>query len=977
MDTRTFLSRVVAWPEPGSGYVNLHWHLPGGPFKGVAVENIDAFMRELGKAREYNANLYFCTSQQREAKPNGSGFVAVRNRLNATAMKAVWFDIDVGEGKSYATTKEALDALKKFIEATKIPPPSAVVASGSGGIHVWWISNHVLVPALWQHYADSLRALAESHGLHIDGPCTSDGARVLRIPSTLNYKWDPPRPVTLLGLGKDYNFSEVFTSAPVPANVPRRLLPSIPARFAGRVATITVKDEDLQKRPPMSFGELAACLNRIPNDKENWERWNTIGMRIFAACDGEDYGLQAWQAWSDKLETRGTDACDARWNTYHTCPPTKTGSGALVNEVRRLTGDDKWLPVKRVAPKLPALPTEFSDEALQNILGHGYRVTDGRIYVQLASKKKRSKDGDDDDDDGDDLYEPLVKSQMVALPRPQAPPGEGLHFTIQKDIKRRCEIFIPLDEWMPSRVFTTVSERGLLVNFSQTSATRLSNMFTSILGTMNALASPPAPMEMGWEMNEDGSEVPIAFVYGNTRFTDKGEKQKILIENADMRAQYTPVGRREAWDRATKLVFDQKRPGLELILASYLAAPLMKLLGSTGATLSIYSNGSGAHKSTASQIGGAIWGHPKRTRESVGSSFKGTIKRMMDVRHLPVSWDDISEDKHLQSCVEIALLGQQGSGGTKLTQNRDYFDGGSWQTTFLILSNGSVIDYVAAKQPNNSAQIARIFEIEIEKQVGMDKGMIKGGEADMLVDALQNNYGHVGMQYAELLAVNAESIRELAQKERSDFEDRMVEFDIPRDSGDRLWLAMCASLLTAAKFGPQMGLFFDYAGIHTLLTIAYRRNCKRRQEEALEGGAKDNTQLAITGFLNDAKAANALWSTTSAKKGGNERDKIEVLAPPLRGQTLFVHFITLEREIRISMKAFNAAMKAEKRSASVVRRGLEKHFAADTEHRYILGAGSEFGGTPEKVIVIPVPEGSIFETILFAHGVERNVNPLA
>src|SRR6266550_4848254 len=97
MDTRAFLSRVVAWPEPGSGYINLHTHLPGGPFKGVAVENVDAFLRALDKVRESGENIYFCLSQQREAKPNGSkGLSAVRNRLNATAMKAVWIDLDVG-----------------------------------------------------------------------------------------------------------------------------------------------------------------------------------------------------------------------------------------------------------------------------------------------------------------------------------------------------------------------------------------------------------------------------------------------------------------------------------------------------------------------------------------------------------------------------------------------------------------------------------------------------------------------------------------------------------------------------------------------------------------------------------------------------------------------------------------------------------------------------------------------------------------
>lgn len=43
-----FMSRVVAWPEgPDAGFINLHTHLPGAPFKGVAVQTLDAFMREV------------------------------------------------------------------------------------------------------------------------------------------------------------------------------------------------------------------------------------------------------------------------------------------------------------------------------------------------------------------------------------------------------------------------------------------------------------------------------------------------------------------------------------------------------------------------------------------------------------------------------------------------------------------------------------------------------------------------------------------------------------------------------------------------------------------------------------------------------------------------------------------------------------------------------------------------------------------
>jgi hypothetical protein len=133
--TRDFISRVVPWPKGDEpGYINVHWHLPGGNFKGVAVTTLDAFMRELDDTQETQENIYFCLSQQREAKSNGNGHLtAVRNRLNATALKAIWFDVDAGPDKPYADLKEVLAALKTFLAATGLPPPSAIVASGSGG----------------------------------------------------------------------------------------------------------------------------------------------------------------------------------------------------------------------------------------------------------------------------------------------------------------------------------------------------------------------------------------------------------------------------------------------------------------------------------------------------------------------------------------------------------------------------------------------------------------------------------------------------------------------------------------------------------------------------------------------------------------------------------------------------------------------------------------------------------------------------
>jgi hypothetical protein len=98
--------------------------------------------------------------------------------------------------------------------------------------------------------------------------------------------------------------------------------------------------------------ELAQVLDVIPNTKTDWNLWNSSGMRIYAATDGADYGLQEWERWSAKNPNAGSkDSCQSRWDAYHSSPPTRTGSGALIKEARRATGNPAWFPSPPITPQ--------------------------------------------------------------------------------------------------------------------------------------------------------------------------------------------------------------------------------------------------------------------------------------------------------------------------------------------------------------------------------------------------------------------------------------------------------------------------------------------------------------------------------------------------------------------------------------------------------------------------------------------------
>ena len=132
--------------------------------------------------------------------------------MDALLQKSVWVDLDVGnDPKKYPTQSDAYNAIVAFAKAVGLPRPSAMVNCGVG-LHVYWISKTPLTPQQWQPYASGLRNILLANNIKFDTTCTTDIARILRMPGTFNYKTDPPLPVELLPLPlKMYDFTKDLT----------------------------------------------------------------------------------------------------------------------------------------------------------------------------------------------------------------------------------------------------------------------------------------------------------------------------------------------------------------------------------------------------------------------------------------------------------------------------------------------------------------------------------------------------------------------------------------------------------------------------------------------------------------------------------------------------------------------------------------------------------------------------------------------
>lgn len=150
------------------------------------------------------ADVFFACSEY--------GIPQSRRAENARCARALWLDIDVGTDKAtsssgYATLSQAEDALTAFCRSAGLPSPTYVVHSG-GGLHVYWCFDTAIPRDVWRIHAGRLKALAKAHGLRADPSRTSDVASLLRVPGTLNYKYDPPAAVTLKSAAAVLSFED-------------------------------------------------------------------------------------------------------------------------------------------------------------------------------------------------------------------------------------------------------------------------------------------------------------------------------------------------------------------------------------------------------------------------------------------------------------------------------------------------------------------------------------------------------------------------------------------------------------------------------------------------------------------------------------------------------------------------------------------------------------------------------------------------
>ena len=970
-----FMQQVVAWPGPdGPGWVNLHWVTPhigrnGKPlWGGKPYKDVKSFMDMVqwgaGKPSVMK-DIYFCLSTQSSVETRKNGKLrAMRSAATALVLKAIWLDVDVGKDKGYATLEEALLAVSKFYHDANLPPPSAFVFSG-GGVHAYWISDIPLTVSEWRPYAEGLRAEASRLGLRFDEGVTTDAARILRVPGTFNYKATPPRSCRLANLGRSFDFAvdlgrlasvtPVKVTAAVTQGQP--IAPFNLSAFVGKrpcslLAHLNPLDGlTVYERAPLS---LDAIIQNCPHFQEAMLTHGAgygqgLWMLDVMACTFLDDGRR-WAHYASKghktYDPADTDAmydrkeADGQKFGWPSCTAFENEGCKLCKTcIFKGTIKSPLNLAGRVCPSPVAAWTLPPPPAALRLPPQYTVNADG--YIGLIVEQKLP---------GGQTEPQFIPFFNYKVHSPWTDDA-GFHFKADVDISTTKTVTV-LDEQMASLQTLVASlckqrchpdPRGekYLVAFMRSWTKQRDDEIKRLVA-----------VPYGWVFTNGKRS---GFAYGGKVFEDTGEIRDSGAADPMINEAYMPMGEITPFLELMDIIGSQNNPGIEVLVAASFAAPLMAISGEDNGMFWGWSNASGAHKSTSILTGAAVWGDPKQAKEKSTTSVLYLEKKLGILRNLPVVMDEIRETKQIDAI--SAHLGNftEGSSGGKLRRDRSMHEKQEWQTLMVAGANQSLRAYTLKNNKDTDAALMRVFEVELPRLADTHSA----SHVKRLVDSLSQNYGQVGLMYAEHLGKHHKSIFATGMLVESDFQ-KEVKFQ----SHERFWSALCVAILYGAHLANHVlsKTYFHIDLIHDFLVEKYMDQREFARTNMNIAGTALNVEDTLGQFFKSV-SLHHLWTETMPKKGPGRPTTVTVVKLPEK-LPVHVRWGQHEQILQISKASLSDFCEKQQQAYHAVLRGLVKNFAV-TQVRISLSAGvHSIGQSAETAIEMSIPPSSPFYDIL-------------
>lgn len=740
-----------------------------------------------------------------------------RTADNARWFRSIWYDLDAGPKKEYATQRDAGAALKSFIETVALPPP-VIVGSGFG-LHVYWPLTEDLPVDRWLDAALRFKALADQHGLHIDTVCTQDAARILRPVGTHNYKEEKAREVRLIQPAGAVPFAQLqqyiagVTVAPVAVRVNGTHHPKLDAFGLGSI----------DKARPENFSAakiIAGCR------QFQWAQTNQADVKE-----------PLWRAMVGTLYRTDNPSIIHTFSDKH---PGYTPAETEAKAVAWAGGGVRCITLESMHPGgcagcpihgKDSSPSSFGliqappppPPSIDPITG---MPEDWLLRGQTLCL--RSDDGPQ-----------LLYNGVIAFGQPYK----------QKDPLSNNDI-----QFLPIIARTTHDEHKLDLNMgAHASLQELKKEFTKtgilpetrmeakfypglrswIQKITDESTSVKPARQMGWQSHES-ADIDAGFVLGTTLYTP-GHKQTVRIDTAaEKHARHMKQeGSFDEWKTAINMYSRPEYASYALMSWLMFGAPLARLLG-VGLPIAHFNSQGSGHGKTGTQdllLSGA--GNPRDPNGRwTGNTTIISIYSYLTAMNGNVAVLDETSAINPEALGRLMFEATLGSG-------RKAMAGASGQTrdlppiTGLLVTSGNVsLQQLAMTMKGNSeAQVARVFEFNV-KRPDLSDGQ---RYADLKIfEKVYSNYGHAMPVYIEHIVNHQAQTKE----HLAEVEGRMVKrFGMHNE--ERFWRALMTVSITGAQIAKRLGII-DHR-VNALLPAAFAHY--QYQRSVLEAEKKGDSPL--------------------------------------------------------------------------------------------------------------------------------------
>jgi hypothetical protein len=708
-----------------------------------------------------------------------------RRQVECLYVKAFFLDLDVEHGKNrYASKSAAVEDVQRLCQEINWPIP--VLIDSGGGIHAYWILNEALPASEWDLYASAFKQLVIDKGMVIDEAVPADSARLMRVPGTSNYRYDPPTASSMLTDVYTYDFAEL---KPALGNVEKPFsLRDVEKGLDDDTKAIYDKrngnfEFDFNKIAVSSLEENGCAQIKyiLENAAECPEPLWYAGISVAVRCrDGEsaihqmsedypqysfdetvrkaDQSLReaSWAHGCDAFAKENRSACEGCAYRGKITGPIdlgkilKTSPIPVVDELEFELApetEDEAEPIRReTSPEDVFFPDYLAP--------YGRGINGGIYYTPPPRRDKKGKLIQDDP-------ELLTPNDVYPIKRIYSPhDGECLLMFLRLPRDASREFLLPLrDVASLDKLRAVLASNGVV--FEPVLAPKLASYlmkWTAYL--METGRADVMRVQQGW--TEDLNSFLVGtreITAGEERYCPPSSLSKGVVRHIHEKGSY------ETWRQAVQMFGD---PGYELhafTVLCGLASPLMELSNVNGVTLSLYSEGPGTGKTGALYGALSIWGNPEQLSVYEGTS-NGLVQRMITSKNIVYGLD---EQGNLKPEVVSPLLYNISSGKSKIrlmaSNNQEREASYNSRLIAVMTTNKPMRGILAEHKANNAAENVRLLEPEVLKPevAGYELTAARGVE---MFEPLKYNYGHAGPLYMkEIFRLGVDEVRSRAKKE--------------------------------------------------------------------------------------------------------------------------------------------------------------------------------------------------------------------